>query len=575
MSITPLPRFNKFNWIESHNNHCRNITTSNPSTLLIGDSIIAGLSRYKNVWKKYFQPFNTVNCGIGGDKVQNVLWRCNNFPPSLSVKNIVVMCGTNNIQHDSVEDITGGIIDISSQLRRIYKNSNVIVCGLLPRDESWSVNRVYIKELNEYLHHKCNFIGVTFIDQIDWTSQNGSLKSNLYYDDNLHLIEEGNAKLAALIYKHINPPVCNNNSVSVATKLFPRNIDFYLSDEDFPPIQHNTALKKISDDRIVKYVNKSICNPVRSVCKSTVSKRVSGNVHVSKPVKNSLISCNTSSNGNYVSKSKHVTVKRSCQRKPVYDNYVRPKNTVSGSNVCLNKSVKVSITRTSKNVCSGYVRTNSSVNGRSIRPSKPFSNGSVQLSKSVSKSIVCPSKPVSACIKSQRKTVNVPLRSSNTVSVCPTRPRNVNENIIDIIIFVDSTLSMVSSLLRYTVLKSFRFLIYVFTIFCLLTILYNNIFHSFINYDSFLHKHLYYMSKTTVFMAADNLGQLGNISVSTTSVSTTSSNANPNFKLLTSYVVISILSCLFYKKRNSNLAKQIFYCLIFVSLFPWKHTLQI
>ena len=251
----------------------------------------------------------------------------------------------------------------------------------------------------------------------------------------------------------------NNNSVSVATKLFRRNIDFYLSDEDFPPIQHNTALKKISDDRIVKYVNKSICNPARSACKSTVSKRVSGNVYVSKPVQNSLISCDTSSNGNCVSKSKHVTVKYSCQRKPVYDNYVRPKNTVSGSNVCLNKSVKVSITRTSKNVCSGYVRTNSSVNGRSIRPSKPFSNGSVQLSKSVSKSIVCPSKPVSACITSQRKTDNVPLRSSNTASVCPTRPRNVNENIIDIIIFVDSTLSMVSSLLRYTVLKSFRFLI--------------------------------------------------------------------------------------------------------------------
>ena len=192
---------------------------------------------------------------------------------------------------------------------------------------------------------------------------------------------------------------------------------------------------------------------------------------------------------------------------------MRPKNTVSGSNVCLNKSVKVSITRTSKNVCSGYVRTNSSVNGRGIRPSKPFSNDSVQLSKSVSKSIVCPSKPVSTCIKSQRKTDNVPLRSSNTVSVCPTRPRNVNENIIDIIIFVDSTLSMVSSLLRYTVLKSFRFLIYVFTIFCLLTILYNNIFHSFINYDSFLHRRLYYMSKMTIFMAADNLGQLGNISV--------------------------------------------------------------
>ena len=55
-----------------------------------------------------------------------MLWRCNNFPPSLSIKNIVVIYGTNNIQHDSVKDITDGIIDISSQLRCIYKNSNVI-----------------------------------------------------------------------------------------------------------------------------------------------------------------------------------------------------------------------------------------------------------------------------------------------------------------------------------------------------------------------------------------------------------------------------------------------------------------
>ena len=58
------------------------------------------------------------------------------------------------------------------------------------------------------------------------------------------------------------------------------------------------------------------------------------------------------------------------------------------------------------------------------------------------------------------------------------------------------------------------------------------------------------MSKTTVFMAADNLGQLGNISVSATSVSTTSSNANPNFKLLTSYVVIYILSFLVLQKEE-------------------------
>ena len=42
--------------------------------------------------------------------------------------------------------------------------------------------------------------------------------------------------------------------------------------KNFPPLQHNTTVKKISDNHTVEYINKSICNPVRSVCKSTVSK---------------------------------------------------------------------------------------------------------------------------------------------------------------------------------------------------------------------------------------------------------------------------------------------------------------
>ena len=45
----------------------------NYSTLLIGDSIIAGLSRYSNIWKRYFKPLYAINCGIGGDRMENVL----------------------------------------------------------------------------------------------------------------------------------------------------------------------------------------------------------------------------------------------------------------------------------------------------------------------------------------------------------------------------------------------------------------------------------------------------------------------------------------------------------------------
>ena len=58
------------------------MTIGNYSTLLIDDSIIAGLSRYSNIWKRYFKSLSAINCGIGGDRVENILWRCQNLPSS-------------------------------------------------------------------------------------------------------------------------------------------------------------------------------------------------------------------------------------------------------------------------------------------------------------------------------------------------------------------------------------------------------------------------------------------------------------------------------------------------------------
>ena len=49
------------------------MTIGDYSTLSIGDSIIADLSRYSNIWKRYFKSLNALNCGIGGDNVRNIL----------------------------------------------------------------------------------------------------------------------------------------------------------------------------------------------------------------------------------------------------------------------------------------------------------------------------------------------------------------------------------------------------------------------------------------------------------------------------------------------------------------------
>ena len=99
MTTIPTERFNKLNWFKLHNHHCTVAEKSNATTLLIGDSVVAGLSRYPNVWKKYFLR-NSVNFGIGGDCVENVLWRSQNLPILQSLNKIIILCGTNNINND-------------------------------------------------------------------------------------------------------------------------------------------------------------------------------------------------------------------------------------------------------------------------------------------------------------------------------------------------------------------------------------------------------------------------------------------------------------------------------------------
>ena len=49
MALNARDRFNKSSWIECHGNHCLTIKVTNPNTIPLGDSIIAGLAQYQTV----------------------------------------------------------------------------------------------------------------------------------------------------------------------------------------------------------------------------------------------------------------------------------------------------------------------------------------------------------------------------------------------------------------------------------------------------------------------------------------------------------------------------------------------
>ena len=51
------------NWLDFHYDHCSNLAKNTFETILIGDSIVTGLSRYQNVRDKFLKPLKALNCG--------------------------------------------------------------------------------------------------------------------------------------------------------------------------------------------------------------------------------------------------------------------------------------------------------------------------------------------------------------------------------------------------------------------------------------------------------------------------------------------------------------------------------
>ena len=115
MASIPSKGFYNNKWLKIQQNHYFHIKQENINSIIIGDSIVAGLTRCTNIWNNLFGS-RLINLGISGDRVENVLWHARDIPFLLSLKNVVILCGTNNINKDPPYDIVQGLIAIGSVL---------------------------------------------------------------------------------------------------------------------------------------------------------------------------------------------------------------------------------------------------------------------------------------------------------------------------------------------------------------------------------------------------------------------------------------------------------------------------
>jgi len=234
-TTTPKNRLNKFGWLFTHECHKKCLDVTNSKVVLIGDSIIKNLSYFKDIWHNYFGVKGFINCGIGGDQVQNVLWRVKDLRFPKTIKHVFLNCGTNNLSKDTPIEIVNGILAIGMHILEQNEGISVLVSGILPRESASSNKRGSIEYVNHYLEKFCNENArFHYLDMNEgWTETSGELKSHFFIFDKLHLTKAGNEELASRI-------ITSLNHVSVISKeiRFTKKSDKVPKQaENFPPLQ--------------------------------------------------------------------------------------------------------------------------------------------------------------------------------------------------------------------------------------------------------------------------------------------------------------------------------------------------
>ena len=74
MTTIPTAQESKSKSMNTHLKHCSRLNNKSFDTILIGNSLITDLTCYSKVWNKFLKLLNALNCGIGGKRVQHVLW---------------------------------------------------------------------------------------------------------------------------------------------------------------------------------------------------------------------------------------------------------------------------------------------------------------------------------------------------------------------------------------------------------------------------------------------------------------------------------------------------------------------
>lgn len=191
-------------WIRTFDGQLKQTKQGGLGVVFLGDSITAGWSAAgKEAWAAHIAPLKAANYGIGGDSTRQVLWRLEHgLLDGLTPKLVVVAIGTNNLYADynsgSDAEIADGIKAVVASVRTKVPQAKVLVLGMLPRQNAYFCGR--ITTINAITAKLDNGTDVRFCDPgAGFLAAPGTVKAELYREDQVHLLSPGYAALWSAI----------------------------------------------------------------------------------------------------------------------------------------------------------------------------------------------------------------------------------------------------------------------------------------------------------------------------------------------------------------------------------------
>src|SRR4051794_13310262 len=128
------PKTGNARFFELHESFLKRGKEGPVGVLFLGDSITEGWGKAKDVWEKYYGKYQPANFGIGGDRVEHVLWRIENGElEGIQPKVTVIMIGTNNTSANTAPEIAAGIRKLVGEVKAKLPQTKILLLAVFPR----------------------------------------------------------------------------------------------------------------------------------------------------------------------------------------------------------------------------------------------------------------------------------------------------------------------------------------------------------------------------------------------------------------------------------------------------------